>query len=67
MRNEGNGFLTGMMTGAALGALMVMALTPQVRGPMMQGMGAMGGRMRKMTRRGTMANMVEAMMPGDAD
>ncbi|MFZ5826284.1 MAG: hypothetical protein ACOY94_18465 [Bacillota bacterium] len=67
MRNEGNGFLTGMMTGAALGALVVMAMTPQVRQPVMQGMGAVGNRMRRMMRRGNMTNMVDAMMPGDAD
>jgi hypothetical protein len=65
MRNQNNAFVTGMLTGAAIGALMVVALSPQVREPVMEGMGAMvGGRMRKMMRRGS--EMVGAMMPGDA-
>lgn len=59
-------FVTGMLTGAAIGALMVVALAPQVRGPMMNGMGQVGSRMRRMMRRGG-TNMMEAMMPGDAD
>lgn len=49
----------------ALGAMVVLAIAPQVRQPMMDGMGQMGGRVRKMMRGG--ADMVSAMMPGDAD
>lgn len=68
MRNGNNAFVTGMLTGAAIGALMVVALSPQVREPVMQGMGAIGNRMRRMTRRGMhMGDMLEAMMPGDAN
>lgn len=61
MRN--NGFMTGIMAGAALGALMVLALSPQVRGPVMQGAGDMGDRMRKMWRR--TGNRMEELPPGD--
>ena len=50
MRNN-NGFVVGMIAGAAIGALTVMSLTPQVRKPIMQGAGDMGNRMRKMWRR----------------
>ncbi len=62
MRNQ-NGFLSGMLAGLALGSLVVIALTPQVRGPVMEGMGEMGERMSgmgRMWRRG-----MGAMMPGD--
>ncbi|MFZ5814394.1 MAG: hypothetical protein ACOY93_03720 [Bacillota bacterium] len=67
MRNENNGFVTGMVAGAALGALMVMALTPQARRPVMEGMNRMmeNRMMRRMVRRG--GDMMEAMVPGDAE
>lgn len=50
MRN-GNGFVAGMIAGAAIGALAVLSMTPQARRPIMQGAGDMGDRMRKMWRR----------------
>lgn len=65
MRNGNNGFVTGILTGAAIGALMVVALSPEVRGPMMQGMGSMGKGMRRMMGRTNMGDMLGAMMPGD--
>lgn len=61
MRN--NGFVSGILTGMALGALIVMAVTPQVRSPMMEGAGELGDRMRRMMRRGE--NMMDDMMPGE--
>lgn len=67
MRNGNNAFVTGMLTGAAIGALMVVAMTPQVRQPVMHSMGSMGNRMRGMMGRANMGEMVEAMMPGDAN
>lgn len=60
-----NSFMSGMMAGLALGAIMVIALTPQVRQPMAQSMGSMGSRMRRVWHDG--ADMVSAMMPGNAD
>lgn len=62
---QNNSFVSGMMAGMALGAMMVIAMNPQVRQPMTQGMGQMGRRMQKMM--GTGADMVSAMMPGDAE
>lgn len=66
MRNN-DGFMSGMVAGLALGAVMVMALTPSVRRPVIQGATEWGGRMRKMmNRRGDqMMDAVEEMMPGD--
>lgn len=61
MRN--NGFASGIIAGMALGALVVMALTPQVRRPVMEGASEMGDRMRRMFRR--KGEMMEDMMPGD--
>jgi gas vesicle protein len=62
MRNDG--FLTGMLAGVALGALVAVAMNPQTRRPMMEGMGEFRSRMRKMMRRG--GRMVEFMMPDEA-
>lgn len=62
MRNN-DGFVSGMVAGVALGALVMLAMTPQVRGPVMDATGQLGGRMRKMWRRGD--NMMEEMMPGE--
>jgi|GEM_PF-2031334 len=68
VRNQ-NGFMSGMMAGLALGSLLVIALTPQVRSTVMEGMGQMGTRMTggmgRMWRRGS--DMMSEMMPGDAD
>lgn len=61
MRNDG--FVTGLMAGMALGALMLVAMTPQLRGPAMEGAEEMGDRMRGMWKRG--AHAVEATMAGD--
>lgn len=58
MRN--NGFVSGMMAGMALGAMLLVALSPGVRHPMMAGMGRMGRMMRR-------SDMMNAMMPGDAE
>lgn len=44
---------------------MVVALTPQVRQPVMYGMGRMGSRMRRVWNDG--ADMLNDMMPGQAD
>jgi hypothetical protein len=59
------GFTSGMLAGVALGSLIVLAMMPQVRGPMMDGAGEMGNRMgsrmRRMWRRG--AHMAEEMIP----
>lgn len=60
-----NAFISGMMAGVALGAMMVVALTPQVRQPVVQGMGRMGSRMRRAWNDG--AERLSDMMPGDAD
>ncbi len=61
MRNDG--FVTGMMTGVAIGALMVMAMSPDMRRPVVRGAGMMGERMRKMWNRSVDA--VEDMVPED--
>lgn len=61
MRNEG--FASGMLTGLALGALMVMVVSPRIRRPMMAGMGEVGERVRGMVKQG--ARTAEQMMPGD--
>ncbi len=47
----------------ALGALVVMALTPQVRRPVVEGASHMGERMRRMMRR--RGNMMEDMILGE--
>lgn len=49
MRNEG--LVTGMIAGAALGAIVVMAMTPDLRRPVMRTAGDVGDRMRKMVNR----------------
>jgi hypothetical protein len=46
-----NGFMSGVITGAALGALIVIAMSPQVRTPAIDGASEMGNRMRKMWKR----------------
>ncbi|HWI53130.1 MAG TPA: hypothetical protein VNT01_13400 [Symbiobacteriaceae bacterium] len=56
-------FVSGMLTGAALGALVVLAMAPQVRRPMMDGAMDMGTRMKKMWKRNDMGEMVENMVP----
>lgn len=61
MRNDG--YVTGMVTGAAIGALIVMAMTPDIRRPVMRGADVMGDRMRKMWNRG--ADAAEDMVPED--
>jgi hypothetical protein len=59
------GFTSGMLAGFALGSLIVLAMTPQVRVPMMDGAGEMGNRMgsrmRRMWRKG--ADMADDMIP----
>jgi hypothetical protein len=59
------GFTSGMIAGAAIGGLIVLAMIPQVRVPMMDGAGEMGNqmgrRMRRMWRKG--AHMAEEMIP----
>ncbi|HYF95927.1 MAG TPA: hypothetical protein VD969_27255 [Symbiobacteriaceae bacterium] len=66
MRNDS--FVSGMVTGVALGALVVLAMSPQVRRPMIDGASQWGSRMRKMWNRSgnQMGEMVENMVPGDA-
>ena len=66
MRNDN--FVSGMVTGVALGALVVLAMSPQVRRPVMDGASQVGNRMRKMWNRqgDQMGEMMENMMPGDA-
>jgi len=49
LRNEG--LVTGMIAGAALGAMVVMAMTPELRKPVIRTAGDMGDRMRKMVNR----------------
>jgi gas vesicle protein len=61
LRNDG--FVSGVLTGVALGALMVVALSPDTRRPIMQGANQLGGQMRKLMRRGT--QQMAEMMPGD--
>ncbi|HWI65200.1 MAG TPA: hypothetical protein VNT75_25500, partial [Symbiobacteriaceae bacterium] len=65
LRNDN--FVSGMVTGVALGALVVLAMSPQVRRPVMEGANQLGGRMRKMWNRqgNQMAEAVDNMMPGD--
>ncbi len=65
MRNDG--FASGMAAGLALGAVIVLALTPSTRRPMIQGATQLGGRMRKMMGNGgsQLMDAVEEMMPGD--
>lgn len=68
MRNNGNGFVSGMMAGMALGAMAVMAISPQMRRSMMKGAGQMGGQMTRMMRRrgNQMTDMAsDMMMMGD--
>lgn len=57
MRSDG--FWTGVMTGAAIGALMMVAMSPDLRRPVMRGAGDVGDRMRGVWRRG--ADATEAM------
>ncbi|HYF79443.1 MAG TPA: hypothetical protein VD973_20245 [Symbiobacteriaceae bacterium] len=54
-------FVTGLMTGVALGALVALAMSPQVREPMMNGASELGNRMQKMWRK--KGEMMEDMMP----
>lgn len=61
MRNDG--MMTGLLAGAALGALVVLAMSPRMRRPMMNQMGDMGDRMRGVWRRG--ARTMEDVMPTD--
>lgn len=65
MRNDN--FVPGLLTGVALGALVVLSMSPQVRGSAMDTASNMGGRMRKMwNRQGKeMADAVQEMVPGD--
>lgn len=63
MRNDN--FVSGMVTGVALGALVVLAMSPQVRRPVMDGASQLGNRMRKMWKRSDAADMMENMVPGD--
>lgn len=67
MRYNNGAFISGILAGVALGAILVIALTPQTRQPMMQEMGRMGNRMRRMWREGvdTMADAVADAIPGD--
>lgn len=62
MRNN-DGFIAGMVTGAAVGALIVMAMSPDIRRPMMRSANQMGDRMRKMVNRST--DNMEDMVPED--
>jgi len=55
--------MTGILTGVAIGALLAMAMSPQIRRPVMDGASRMGDRMSKMWRRGQ--NQAQEMMPGD--
>jgi gas vesicle protein len=61
LRNDG--MMTGLLAGAALGALVVLAMSPRMRRPMMNQMGDVGDRMRGVWRRG--ARAMEDVMPGD--
>lgn len=64
MRNDG--FVSGMAAGLALGAVIVLALTPSTRRPVIDGATQLGGRMRKlMGNGGQLMDAVEEMMPGD--
>lgn len=66
MRNNNNnneGFMSGLLTGVALGAMVVMAMSPQVRRPMVNGASQLGNRMQKMWRRNDRA--MDQMVPGD--
>ncbi|MEW8979998.1 MAG: hypothetical protein AB2385_16550 [Symbiobacterium sp.] len=65
MRYNNGAFISGILAGMALGAILVIALTPQTRQPMMQGMGRMGQQMRRMWRDGVDA--VADAMPGEPD
>jgi len=58
LRNN-EGFWTGMIAGAAVGAMIMMAVSPDLRRPMMRNAGEMGDRMRGAWRRG--ANAAEEM------
>ena len=63
MRNDG--FASGMAAGLALGAVIVLALTPSTRRPMIQGATQLGGRMRKMMgNKGMMKGLMGSMMGG---
>jgi gas vesicle protein len=55
-----NGLVTGMIAGAAIGAMVVMAMTPELRKPVIRTAGDMGDRMRKMVNR--RADQAEQMM-----
>ena len=55
--------MTGVIAGAALGALMVMMMAPDSRQPIMDGAGRLGNRMRKMWKQG--GEQVQEMMPTD--
>lgn len=63
MRYNG-AFVSGVLAGIALGAILAVALTPQARQPVMQGMSRMGRGMRRMWNDGVDA-VAEAM--GDVD
>ena len=57
-------FVSGMLAGVALGALVVLAMSPQARGPMMNGASQLGNRMRNMWgKRDEMMDQVQQMMP----
>jgi hypothetical protein len=60
---DNDGFMSGMVAGLALGALVVMAAMPQTRRPVMRGANELGNRMTKMWRR--RGEMMEEMLPGD--
>lgn len=64
MRYNG-AFVSGVLAGVALGAILVVALTPQTRQPVMQGMSRMGRGIRRMWNDGVDA--MAAAMPGDDD
>ena len=64
MRYNG-AFISGVLAGLALGAILVVALTPQTRQPVMQGMSRMGTGMRRMWNDGVDA--VADAMTGDVD
>jgi hypothetical protein len=61
LRNDG--FSSGLLAGVALGAVVMLAMAPQVRRPVMEGAGDMTDRMRRMWRKRD--DMMENMLPGD--
>lgn len=64
MRQQAS-FLSGMVAGIALGAIIAMALSPQARRPVVESFNTMGDRMRRMMR-GT-ADVASAVIAGDAE